>query len=113
MIGGGSTVIVHPTLKFAPITATVIGDTTVVTGVAGKILRVIGYAFVSVLGVLVTFKDTPSGVTRATFDLSAGSRVSYPGSTIGPAWETAVGQGIAVNLSLATGVRGHLTYIEL
>jgi hypothetical protein len=49
---------------------------------------------------------------HASFDLPANGRAYYGGGWDCPAWETEIGKGIDFDLSVSTGVRGHLTYIE-
>jgi len=100
-------------LKYARINATASGETTVVTGVAGKRIIVLGYLFSSLLGVSVAVKSNPGGTTLAgAFDLPANGDKSYSGGLNAPAFQTEVGQALVFDLGLATSVRGHLTYIE-
>lgn len=102
-------------IKYARINATALGDNAVVAAVGGKKIRVLGYAFTTSVAVAANFQDTQVTpvVHAGPFDLAANGGVSFAGGLAGPAFETAAGQGVEMNLSVAANVRGHLTYVEV
>ena len=99
-------------LKFAPIDMSALGDTTVVAGVSRKQLVVLGYMFISQLAIAVTFKSWRSTKLSGAMDIAALSVVAYAGGLESPAFATASGEGLVMESSLTSRVRGHVTYIE-
>lgn len=98
--------------KFVAIEESLSGDRTIVAAVSGKQIRVLGYLLTSVLAVDVKFKSNPGGNSLSgALVLPINGNLFYAGGLDAPAFETASGQSLEMNLSLATGVRGHLTYI--
>ena len=99
------------TPKFAPIDVASAGDNTIVSGVTGKKIRVLQYAFICAGAVTVTFK---SGTTPISGDMSFASNggISTPFSPVGII-ETAAGEDLVLNLSAAASVSGHLVYVEV
>ena len=106
-IYNGTTAIVP---QFAAINASSSGTNTVVTGTAGKRIRVVGWSLVSTGTVNVKWQDsTPTDLT--------GTRPMVANATAGRAYcpvgvmQTAVGKDLVLNLSAAVAVGGELTYI--
>jgi hypothetical protein len=104
-------------IKFAVISASLLGDNTVVPGVALKKIRVLGYVITvdSVgLGFHVTWKSGATPISGDMF-IDTGLHYSYAGSILGPAFETAVGSSLILNIdgAIARNIRGHLSYIEV
>lgn len=101
-------------IKFVRINASSSGDNTIVAAVATKKIRVLGYAMVATGTVTALFQDSAgSPVIFGGFDLIANSGVSYAGGLLAPAFDTAAGNGLEINLSAGVAVKGHLTYIEV
>lgn len=98
-------------MKFAPVAATGLGDTTIIAAVEGKKLRVMNYALISLLAVSVKWK---SGSTDLTGALSFGATggIACPGSSDTVWFETNPGEPLILNLGFATTVGGHVTYFE-
>lgn len=99
-------------IKFANVNATADGDNTIVSGVASKKLRVLGYMLVLTAAGTVQFKSattTIKGRLRAAADGGA----SYAGGVDAPAFETDTAEAIVFNNPAGVDVVGHLTYIEV
>lgn len=105
-------------VKFARLRATAAGDTTIVPGVPGAQIRVLGYgltAATALLGATVDlfFKSGSSTDLGGIRALSGTYPVSYGGGLEAPAFQTAVGQAFVVGLTAARSVDGHLNYVEV
>jgi len=98
-------------VKWAEISATASGDTTVVTGVSNKKIRVVAIDFVCSAAVSVSWKSA-STVIRNTqaFPQYGGLAQVYP---IGRFMETASGEALVVTLSATATVRGSVCYVEV
>ena len=98
--------------SFASINATTSGVNTVVAAVAGKKIRVLNYVFTVAAAAVVIFQDTAGtpNVLVPGFDLSAGGGIVFRGTADSPAFETAVGEGLNISLSVVVNCRGHLAY---
>lgn len=99
------------TPKFAVISTSSSGDTSVVAAVASKKIRVLAYVFQCAGAVDVTFRSATTALTGAMPNV-ANTGVSAAFSPAGH-FETAVNTVLNINLSAAIGVRGHLAYIEV
>ena len=101
------------TPKFAAITASASGATTVVGAVASKKIRVISYVVVANAAVNIKFMTStgPADKTGLLY-LSANGGVSGAYAPTGH-FETDSGDGLQINLSAAVAVGGHLTYVEV
>lgn len=101
------------TPKFAPITASSSGATTVVNAVTSKKIRVLQYVVVANAAVNVKFQShtTPTDKTGLLY-LAANGGVSSPYSPVG-LFETIAGEALDINLSGSVSVGGHLTYLEV
>ena len=99
------------TPQFAALSASSLGDNVTVTGVAGKKIRVLKYTVLAGGTVAVKFR-TSTGPTDLTgpMPLAANSGVGGAFCPIG-LFETAPGDSLLLNLSAATAVGGHLTYV--
>jgi hypothetical protein len=91
------------------------GDTTLVAAVSGRRIKVLSYVIVVADTVTVKFKSGSTDITGPFTFVSGGSGVSSPAalSSMGfiPAFVTAAGEALVINLSAAKQVGGHLTYI--
>jgi len=105
---------VESTVKFARIDATADGDNEIVAAVAGKSIRVLGYALsVSAAG-LISLQDTAgTPVVHGQFDLADNGVVSYAGGINAPAFETAEGEGVEIENPAGVDTLGHMTYVEV
>lgn len=97
---------------FASINISSLGDNTIVASPGAKVLRVLSYVIVADAAVAVKWGDTTPAYTSGAMSLSATGGVSAPFSPVGHV-QTASAKGIVLNLSVAVGVRGHLTYISI
>jgi hypothetical protein len=108
--GAGATV----PIKFARVNATADGDNTIIAAVAGKKLRVLGYALVATAAGTISVQDSAgSPAILAQFPLAANGGVSYGGGFDAPAFETPVGNGLEINNPAGVDTLGHLTYVEV
>lgn len=102
--------------KFVRVNLSASGDTTVVPAVVGKKIRVLGYNITSQTAnapVDVEFKSGAVTVLGTFKELDGLTPALFSGSLLGAAFETAVGEALVFNLSIAKVVEGHLTYIEV
>ncbi len=88
------------------VTPTGTGDQTVITGVAGKQIRVTAYVLVASAATVVTFK---SGSTALSGPISLAINGGVSASDTDYLFETASGADLVINQSV-DGVDGHLTY---
>lgn len=102
-----------PTEKFAVVTASASGVTTVVAGVAEKKLRVRRVALVANAAVNVKFQShtTPTDVS-GLFYLAANGGFVLPNAD-GGWFQTLPGEALDINLSSAVPVGGVLVYMEV
>lgn len=101
-------------VKYARINATADGDNTVIAAVAGKALRVLGYALNVTAAGTISLQDTAgTPVVHAQFALAANGVVSYAGGLQAPAFETASGVGLEVNNPTGVDTLGHISYLEI
>ena len=100
------------TVKYAtPLNATASGDTAIVAAVVGRKIRVLAYAFHSLLGVAVHLRSATTPIS-ATVNLGATGGHVRPEGLHG--WgETVAGQALNVNLSAAVAVGVDVVYIEV
>lgn len=101
-------------VKFARVNATADGDNTVIAAVSGKKIRVLAYVVNANAPGVVTLQDTAgTPVVHASFELTDGGTVSYPGGIFAPAFETAKGTGLEINNAVGVDALGHITYQEV
>jgi hypothetical protein len=98
-------------LKYAKIDCALATDNEIVAAVSGKRITVCGYAVIGDGAVDAKFR---SGTTDLTgpFGLAANGGVSYGGNQGSPAFQTAKGAALNLNLSGAVQASGHVTYVE-
>lgn len=96
---------------FAPISASSSGDNTLLAGISGMKIRVLGYVLVGAGAVNVFFQSGAAGdaLTGAMPIAAAGGGVSATPSGLGQ-FETDEGELLNLNLSGAVAVTGHFTY---
>lgn len=96
---------------FAPIAASSSGDNTILAGIAGMKIRVLGYTIVGAGAVNAFFQSGAAGdaLTGTMAIAAAGGGVSVTPSGLGQ-FETDEGELLNLNLSSAVSVAGHLTY---
>lgn len=97
--------------KFAVITASASGSTSVVALVAAKKIRVISYVVVANAAVNIKFQSNATDETGLLY-LSANGGVSGAYAPTGH-FETNAGEALNINLSAAVAVGGHITYVEV
>jgi hypothetical protein len=100
-------------LKFASVNATADGDNTVISGVASKKLRILGYALMATGAGTLSLKSagtTVLGRVRASGD---GAGAAYAGGVDAPACETATAEAFVINNPTGVDTVGHVSYIEV
>lgn len=104
----------YPEIKFARVNATADGVNAAIAAVAGKKIRVIGYALTNkTTAGTVALQDTAgSPVIHAELNFPLNGAVPYDGGLSAPAFETAVGTGVNVSNGVGVDTLGHITYIE-
>lgn len=104
----------YPEIKFARVNATADGDNAVIAAVAGKRIRVIGYALTNkTTAGTVALQDTAgTPVVHAELNFALNGPVAYDGGLSAPAFETAVGTGVGISNGTGVDTLGHITYIE-
>ncbi len=101
------------TPKYAVINAAGAGDNTIVAAVTGKKIRVISYALVAITANTCRFESGASG-TALTGQMSLGiTGVLSSGFNPMGHFQTADGALLNLELSAATNVSGHVTYLEV
>lgn len=101
------------TPKFAKITASSSGATTIVSLVSSKKLRVLAWSLVCNAAVNVKWQThaTPTDITGLYY-FAANGGISRPFSPVGY-FETVAGEALDINLSGAVAVGGSLVYVEV
>lgn len=99
----------------AKIAASSSGDNTIIAGVAGYRIAVVGYVLVASGTVNAKFKDGASTDLTGPMNLVANAGVSAPLAGINEAaqmswFQTSAGNALVLNLSGATEVDGHCVY---
>lgn len=100
------------TPKFAAITASSSGNTTVVAAVTSKKIRVIQYLVSASAAVNVKFRSATAGDKTGLVYLAASGGCGAAFNPVGH-FETASGEALQINLSAAVAVGGHLVYLEI
>ena len=109
MQAGMSTVLIP---KFAAISSSGTGDTTVVTGTAGKQIRVVTYNFIVSGATVVTWKSSVAGAISGAQSFAANGGKVVPYCPVGT-MQTAVGEDLVINSSQNVTIGGELTYINV
>ena len=101
------------TPKFAPITASASGATTIIALVASKKLRILGGFIVCAGAVSVNFQSHTTTTTKTgTMPFASNGGIAIPFSPVG--WfETVAGEALDINLGGAVAVGGQVVYIEV
>lgn len=94
------------TVKYASISTSASGDTTVVAAVTGKRIKVVDYVLTRASAVNMKWRSGTTDITGLLYNGAA------PGFNPVGHFRTAVGELLAINLSAAVGVGGHLAYVE-
>lgn len=99
-------------VKFASVDVAASGNTQIVAAVTGKNIRVLNYVLVASGGAnTVTWRSATAGPVTGGMGLAANGGVSAE-SQFG-LFQTTAGEALQINLSAATSVDGHITYIEV
>lgn len=103
----------NATIKFASVSVSTSGDNTIVTAVTGVKIKVLSVLLVASGNVSVKWVSNTTDLTGA-MPLVVNSGFVLPASSPGAGhyFETAVGQGLKLNLSSAVAVNGHISYYE-
>jgi hypothetical protein len=99
-------------IKRAIINATSSGNNTVITGVAGKRFRVLGYHFTVGDAVNVTWESEGDVALSGATEFAAKGGMSVDETYIGCLETATVEKHLVLSLSGASNVRGHLSYQE-
>lgn len=99
------------TPKFVVISASTVGDSTLISAVSTKQIRVLSFSLVSVGAVSVKFRSATTDITGA-MSFAANGGISVPFSPLGH-FQTAISTLLAINLSAAVAVGGSLVYVEV
>lgn len=104
-------------LKFAKVRVTEQDtDTIIIEAVPGKKIVNLGYSLMLDRGGTLIWKDTSGNELGSLSELPTHYNLLYPGGYSCPAAETAVGEGMVLVITGATGqgpfCTGHLTYRE-
>lgn len=101
------------TPKFAKITASASGATTIVALVSSKKIRVLAWSVVCNAAVNVKWQShvTPTDLTGLHY-FAANGGITVPFSPVGY-FETVAGEALDINLSSAVAVGGSLVYVEV
>lgn len=102
-------------VKYAVVNAAADGDNVIIAAVAGKSIRVLGYALTgaSTAGGTITLQDTAgTPVVHAKLAIANNGGVSYAGGLQAPAFQTAAGTGVEVNNPTGVDTFGHMVYVE-
>lgn len=101
------------TVKWAEINATASGDTTVVTGVVSRQIRVLQMGLSVSTDVNIAWKSgaATTKINARSFPAKGG----HESTNASPGWivETDAGDDLVINLSTAANVRGEVVYIEV
>lgn len=101
-------------IKTAAIACSSSGANTIVNGVSGKAIRVLGYVIVANGAVNAKWQSASADKTGLAY-LAANGGVVAPMAPLGGGYwfDTAVGEALVLNLSVAVAVGGHVTYQEM
>jgi len=107
--------VANQSLTSAVVNVATSGDNVIVTGVAGKIIRVLNFVLQPSAMVACTWKD---GSTALTGPMSVSTSGLYPGwvppqaggLTVGH-FETTAGNSLVLNLGANTQVSGYVNYL--
>jgi hypothetical protein len=99
------------TILFASVRASASGQTTVVSAVANKKIKMLSYVLVTDDVVTANWQSNSTDLTGA-MSFSANGGIASPVGTPGGGWlfETAVNEDLNLNLGSSVGVSGHISY---
>lgn len=92
-----------------PIAVSSSGDNLIVAGTAGKQILVLKYTILCAGAVAVTWKSSAAGAISGAMSFAANGGICEPESESG-IMQTAVGEGLVLNLGASVSVGGYLTY---
>lgn len=98
-------------VKFAVINAGSSGQNTIVTAVSGKSIRLLSYGLVSTGTVNVEWRTGTTTPLSGAMNFVANGGISLASPT--GLMQTTDGAALTMNLSAATAVDGHISYIEV
>lgn len=97
--------------KFVRVNATADGSNTVITGVAGKYIYVLGYALnVNAAGV-ITIQDSGTPAVLASFKFVDAGGAVFAGSEQCPAFKVDKGLNLVISNAAGVDTLGHITYV--
>lgn len=96
---------------FVPISVSASGDTTIVAASAGRRIRVVRWGVVCAGAVVITWKSSVAGAVTGPRSFSANGGIEAPFCPAG-IFQTAIGEGLVINLSGNISVGGELTYVK-
>ena len=97
---------------FALISSSAAGDNVLVAPLAGKKVRVLKYTIVASASTAAKFRSSLGTDLTGPMTLGANSGIGGAFCPIG-LFESLVGEGLVLNLSVGVAVSGHLTYVEV
>lgn len=95
---------------FGAISVSSSGDNTVIAAVPNRQIRVVKVAMVCAAAVVCTWKSSVSGAISGPMSFATNGGISEPYTPVG-IFQTAIGEGLVLNLTGAISVGGTLTYI--
>lgn len=102
----------NSSIKYAIIDAATSGNNTIVAAVPGKKIRVLSYTLIATGAVLARWESAANG-TALSGQMSLTTSVGIaPDCGSNGCFETVAGQLLNLELSAATSVDGHVTYVE-
>ncbi len=100
-----------PDIQFQAVNASADGDNTVITGKAGKLIRVTGFVLVVTAAGLVRILDGSAAQPEyARWTFAANGGAAYAGGPEAPAFDIAVGQDLVINNAASVDTTGFITY---
>lgn len=100
------------TLKYAAVDENTAATNEIVAAVAGRQIVVINYTLVTSGDVAVNWESGTTNIS-GVMDAGAAAVIDATGSPESPLMATALGEALALTLSAAVQVGGHVTYIEV
>jgi hypothetical protein len=100
-------------LKYLLVQALADGANVLVAAVAGKRVKVISYVFTIATAAGTLILEETGGTGLAKFSVAINGGVSFAGNYDGPAFQTAIGQGLQTNNPTGLDVYGHIAYLLL
>lgn len=104
-------------MRTAVVDLTQDGDTIVVAGQSGKVIRVISYVLSTDINTSFAWKSASSSIT-GTIRLNAGENIVVPAGPLGPfgympIFQTNPGENLILNQDASAFLQGHITYVEI